>query len=269
MKKLHFTLPENSQCCNCHLGNWTNDNLFTYEFHKDGSKLIWINKDILFWTADEKNDAHGNHIEQIDCKHKIMMNLVLPNAIPSFYWSRDENALNRFMEANEALSYSQRSQNTIFLGSIKDSYQGSFRDSNVWKKYVDEFDCKTGGEKSYKYDQEGYYKALARTRYGLSLRGGGPKCWRDIEYLALGCVLIATKGVDVKNFHNPLEENVHYIFIEEPSDIEKKINAISEEKWNEMSKACQDWYRKNCHYKGSIKVLEEIVENISQKDAVW
>ena len=264
MKKLHFILPKNAHFCNCHLGNWIKDNLFTYEFHKDDSKLIWINNDILFWTADEKYDAPGNNVEKIDCQYKIMMNLVLPDTIPSFYWSRDENALNRFIDDNKYLDYSERRQNTIFLGSIKDAYQGSFRDPNVWKEYIDEFDCKTGGEKNYKYDQEGYYRALASTKYGLCLRGGGPKCWRDIEYLALGCVLIITPGVDVKNFHNPLIENQHYISIEDPKEIQEKIQKIDAEKWNQMSKACQKWYKENSHYKGSIKVLEDIVYNKCQ-----
>jgi hypothetical protein len=265
MKKLHFIFRKNTHLSNYHLKNWIANDLITYEFHEDDSKLysrsIWINKYILFWTADEEYNGIGTNVNDIKCTYKIMMNLVLPGTFPSFYWSRDENQLNRFINDNKYLNYLERKQDTIFLGSIKDEYQGSFRDPNIWKDYIDEFECKTGGEKNYKYDQLGYYNALANTRYGLCLRGGGPKCWRDIEYLALGCVLLVTPGVDVKNYHNPLEENKHYIIINRPDEIREKISKITAEQWNIMSNDCKKWYKENCHYEGSIKVLEDIIYN--------
>lgn len=265
MTKLKLFLPQTTNL-NCHIGNWINNNLVEIQEYHCPYNLIWINSpnNILLWGADGLHDGHGNNLNNIKCNYKITMNEIIPGTIPSFYWSRDENKLMEFIENNKYLDYSQRKQNTIFLGSIKDNYQGKFRKTYDWSKYIDEFSCPSwnGEDKNYKYDQNGYYQALSHTRFGLCLRGGGPKCWRDIEYMALGTVLIVTDGVDTDGYHNPLVENIHYIKVTKPQDIQTKINAISEEKWNIMSTECQKWYNNNCRFDASIRVLEDICSSL-------
>ena len=263
--KLFFEFPKNEHLSYCHLGNWVVNNLIEYKFNNDNDHLLWINgkNNILLWQADGQYIGSQNLFD-VKCNHIITMNTVYPNTIPSYYQSRDENKLMKFINENKYLNCKERIQNTIFLGSIKDGYQGSFRKKVDWSKYIDEFDCPNfKNDESYKYDQEGYYKALSKTRYGLCIRGGGPKCWRDIEYLALGTVLLVTEGVDVENYHNPLKENIHYIKINNPDEIKEKIKLISEEQWNYMSQQCISWYINNCRYDGSIKILEEIVSKLN------
>ena len=264
--KLSFYFNKSLIFCNCHIGNWISNNLIDYNETADNDNLLWINgvNNILLWDADEKYNGKGINIDNINCKAKIMMNLVLPDTLPSFYWSRDENMLNLFRKVNPPLLYNDRKCNSVFLGSHKDNYQGSFRVNTNWENHIEDFHLARNG--NYKYNQSEYYTALANSKYGLCLRGGGPKCWREIEYLSLGTVLIVTEGVDVKNYHNPLEENIHYIKCNNPEDFVDIISTISEEKWNFMSKSCIEWYNNNCYFKSAIKILEEIVENNQNQD---
>lgn len=263
--KLKFFFHRSFRGRNCHFENWIMNGLIDFEYKMENDDMIWIQKenDILLWSADECYNGKGININNIDCSHKIMMNLVLPNTIPSFYASRNEMLMNKYMEENPPKTFHQRKNNTIFIGSRKNAYQGSFRDPAIWEEHIDEFFLSNNGESGYRYNQIEYYNALANTKFGVSLRGGGPKCWRDIEYLALGTVLIATEGVDTDDYHNPLVENVHYIKCKTPEEMKEKISKISEEKWSEMSKKCIEWYYENSHYKGSIKILENIVSKLS------
>jgi len=265
MNKIKLIIHKNAPFRSCHIGNWIKYNLADIVYTQGiDDRLIWINgvNNILLWEADEKYTSTGICIDDVKCNHKIMMNLVLPNTFPSFYWSRDENKLMKLIEDNKYLSYHERKYNTVFLGSIQNNYQGGFRTTYDWGKYIDVHHLNQGGHSKHKYSQEEYYSKLSESKFGLCLRGGGPKSWREIEYLALGTVLIATKDVDMDNYHNPLIENVHYIRITDPEEIKEKISEISEEKWTEMSKACMDWYNKNCRFDAAIKILEEIVLKI-------
>lgn len=262
---LTIIVNKNAQYRNCHLGNWIKYNLANIIFNDKDDQLWWINKenDILFWQSDEKYNGKGLCIDNIRCNHKIGMNTIYPNTIPSFYWSRNENQLMKYIKDNVYKSYNERELKTVFLGSVQNSYQGGFRQKYDWGNYIDKFYL-SDGINNHKYNQQEYYNILSNSKFGLCLRGGGPKCWRDIEYLALGTVLIITDGVDVDNYHNPLIENVHYVKCFNPKDISLVISNISEEKWKIMSKNCIDWYNKNCRYDGSIKILEKIINNIDK-----
>ena len=44
---------------------------------------------------------------------------------------------------------------------------------------------------------------------------------------------------------NPPIENTHYIVANTPDELKEKIRIISPEKWESMSKACYEWYKKN------------------------
>ncbi len=112
------------------------------------------------------------------------------------------------------------------------------------------------------FSHEEYLKLLAKSKYGLCLRGYGPKCNREIELLALGTVLIVTPGVDVDNYINPLQENIHYIKVNKPEEIVKKISNISMDKWTEMSHACRRWYNMNSSPYGSFQLTRELTGNI-------
>lgn len=46
---------------------------------------------------------------------------------------------------------------------------------------------------------------------------------------------------------NPPIENVDYIKINDPKELTNKINKISEEEWDKMSKNYRERYLKNIH----------------------
>lgn len=171
------------------------------------------------------------------------------------YWSRHPKVLHEHYNMS-VKSYEQRDIDTIFIGNIENSVQAKWR-SVEWGKYVSRFHM-TNGPGNQAFSHEEYLELLARSKYGLCLRGYGPKCNRDIELLALGTVLIVTPGVDTDNYINPLQENIHYIKVNKPEEIVKKISNISMDKWTEMSHACRRWYNMNSSPYGSFKLTREL-----------
>ena len=92
-----------------------------------------------------------------------------------------------------------------------------------------------------KFTHEEYLLKLRNSRYGLCLRGFGRKCHREVELMAFGTVPIITPYVSI----DPLKENIHYISVNDPSEVTTKIQNISKEEWNEMSNAWYEWYKRN------------------------
>ena len=90
----------------------------------------------------------------------------------------------------------------------------------------------------------------------------GPKCNREIELMGLGTVPIVEKNVDMDNYYDPPQENIHYLCFSSPEDIELLINNCSEEQWSKMSIACREWYKKNASTEGSFKTTMDIVKKM-------
>ena len=65
--------------------------------------------------------------------------------------------------------------------------------------------------------------------------------------MAFGTVPIITPEVSIKSYLDPPKENVHYIKVSSEKEMKEKINNISEEQWEKMSKSCYDWYQKNVY----------------------
>jgi len=70
----------------------------------------------------------------------------------------------------------------------------------------------------------------------------------------------------------PLIENIHYLRVNNSDEFKQKISEMNETKWNEMSKACYEWYQKNVYSKNCwnnmiknilyLKVLLLIIINV-------
>ena len=118
-----------------------------------------------------------------------------------------------------------------------------------------------GNVYEYPYTQDEYLNKVSRSRYGLVLPGYGPKCNREIEYFGLGTVPIYTKGCGLE-YHDKLEEGVHYFYASSPDDVAAIVNNVSSTQWKEMSKNGRDWYERNCSRKGSYDTTKRIVESI-------
>ena len=69
--------------------------------------------------------------------------------------------------------------------------------------------------------------------------------------MAVGTVPLVAPDVDMLNYINPPEENVHYIRLKTFEPEEAKIAIqISDEKWKEMSIASHTWWKENASADG-------------------
>lgn len=181
----------------------------------------------------------------------------LKNSSTWIYWAK--HACN--LENLNVVPLSERQITSIFVGRIENEVQAQYR-HNDWKKYIEIFDILVAKEGlPYKYTNKEYIDLIRYSKFGLCLRGFGPKCLREIELMACGTIPIITPEVDIFNYYNPPIENIHYIRINKPEDIPIKINAINEEKWKQMSKACVQWYNQNCSVQGSFDMTNQIINN--------
>ena len=151
------------------------------------------------------------------------------------------------------MSYNERTIKSVFIGNIENTVQNKYRnDGNNWFEHVELFELTNGSK--HKFTQEEYFDKLRTSKYGLSLRGFGCKCHREVECLAWGTVLIVASDVNTDSYIEPLIEGVHYIRVQKASEIYEKIKNIDEVKWTEMSKAGKEWFMQNCHSDSSWKL---------------
>jgi hypothetical protein len=200
--------------------------------------------------------------DKLTPKYRLMLcgceNRNLINSSNWIYWARHPCNL----ENLEIVSYNKRQFLSIFIGLIENEVQAQYR-HNDWKKNIEIFDILIAKEGlPYKYTNKEYLDILRYSKFGLCLRGFGPKCHREVELMACGSIPIITTEVDIDNYYNPPIENIHYIRVNKPDDIPIKINTINQEKWEQMSKACVQWYNENCSIQGSFNIKNEIIENL-------
>jgi len=157
-------------------------------------------------------------------------------------------------------SYLNRSIESIFLGKIENNVQYNYRAGqiNEWDKVVEVFEIPINGE--YKYSQSEYLDLISNSKFGLCLRGYGPKCNREIELMAFGTVPLITSDVDITGYYEPLIENIHYLYVKNPKHLSEVIEKCDEEKWEQISKNCREWYQRNCSPKGSFDLTKKIIE---------
>ena len=157
------------------------------------------------------------------------------------------------------LSYEERTIESIFMGKVENNVQLGRRTSLNWESSVELFEMPIMGQ--YKYSQTEYLQLLSKSKFGLCLAGYGFKCNREIELLSMGVVPIITDEVDI-NYCESLVENVHYLKVRNPNEVKEKINSVSKEKWEEMSKNCIDFYEKYFSTKGSFETTINMYEKI-------
>jgi len=170
------------------------------------------------------------------------------NVRPWIFWPRRPFILEKILDKNNILSYDERPCKSIFIGNYENFVQQLYRQGGKdWKCVIDEYYC-TGGNK-HKFTQEEYLMKIRNARYGLCLRGYGSKCHREVELMAFGTVPIITPEVSIQSYMDPPQENIHYISVAAPEELQEKISNISKEKWEEMSQSCYVWYQRNVYSK--------------------
>lgn len=226
-------LVYDSSSINC----WLQPNISTYD------------RDTLLWFNEEQMSSSlvllGNCDINVDGKQIINKN---PNIIvkPWIYWPRRPIILEKILKENPYLSYNERTIESIFIGNYENSVQEKYRTMNIdWKSVVTEFHCTAG--KIHKFSQNEYLFKLRQAKFGLCLRGYGSKCHREVELMAFGTVPLITPNVTIESYSDPLIENIHYIFVNNPNELKNKVETITQEQWEFMSDNCCKWYQKNIH----------------------
>lgn len=173
------------------------------------------------------------------------------------FWPRWPRRYSEFLYENGKLSYSERNIESAYIGNKTAAVR-----TEEWSEYIELFcmgNLYNHFEKNMIFPYNQYLRKLSQARFGLCLRGVGPKSLREVELLGLGTVPIFTPGVSI-DYYNKLEENVHFLYAEKPEDIPYVIENCSKEHWEWMSYKCVKWYYQNCSPGGSFLTTIEIFE---------
>lgn len=212
-----------------------------------GDRILLYDRDTPGWINSEVNTSCLLLMGNGDMKTEgVYIQSKFPNVIvkPWIYWARHPAILEKIVKEHGILSYEGRTNTSIFIGNFENNVQKQFRDlpGKVWENVITEFYVQAGS--IHKFSQEEYLHKLRQSKYGLCLRGYGSKCHREIELMAFGTVPVITSHVCTDSFTEPLMENVHYIMAT-PENFLEKIDSISMEKWEFLSRNCVEWYLRN------------------------
>jgi hypothetical protein len=229
-----------------------------------------VSEDRFSWAFIDRNNAwddqmillheHDQVTDLPSCyKAGLFANAQHKTGKPWVYWPRHIKHVTQLLKGGVP-SYEDRPVNSLFVGAVENPVQYVNRTKFDWSLAVDSFDLNISlfSKKPHKHSNLEFLKLIRGARFGLSLEGYGPKCQRDIEYIANGVVPVFTwKGFN--DYHNPLVENVHYLTARHPREAKQKIKQTTKAKWEEMSSNCVEWFNKNCSIEGSFKTTMEAI----------
>lgn len=195
-------------------------------------------------------------------KHALFGNPEAPKGGQSWsFWPRRPRLVEDLVSKGvQKTSWAQRTQGPVFYGKIENRVQETRRTSADWAKVCSDFYMPRGETASYPFSQEEYLRKLAAARFGLCLSGYGRKCHREIECMAMGCVPVVDKEVDMTNYANPPHEGVHFLRVSGPEDVLQKLSEISEDSWTKMSDACRVWWEANASCKGFFELTLKLTK---------
>lgn len=176
-------------------------------------------------------------------------------------WPRHPKLLEAFVAEHGVQTWSDRTVTSLFLGKVENGVQKEHRCGEDWSTAVEMFSMpmdSTGGP--YPYTPQEYLEHVAKSRFGLCLRGYGPKCNREIEYMAVGTVPVVTEGVDMTHFLSPPREGVHFLRAKTPADVQRVIAKTTQSEWERMSAACHAWWRENASAEGLFRLTWARIE---------
>ena len=181
-----------------------------------------------------------------------------------FFWPRRPAFVEELVKEGSVV-WSDRNPGVVYYGKIENRVQEKRRTQKDWASA-----CKDGewicvrGEEPYPFTQKEYLQKLRSSRFGLCLAGYGYKCHREIECMAMGCVPLIAPECDMDGYANPPKEGIHYIRVNTPEEALEVSRTMSEEKWNKISKAAQEWWRENCSVAGSFYLTKKLIEEKNQ-----
>ena len=213
---------------------WLNNNILLY----DRPTNLWFNNEVL----SSHKVLLGNGDQKVEGKQLTKKGV---NVSPWIFWARRPMILEKQLNENVSLNYSERKIESIFIGNFENSVQEKYRNVAGWEDVLDEYHCTAGSK--HKFNQTEYLMKLRNSRFGLCLRGYGSKCHREVELMAFGTVPVVTNGVSIKDYLDPPKEGIHYITASTPHEFKTKVDNITKAQWNVMSTHCRNWYMKNVH----------------------
>jgi len=181
------------------------------------------------------------------------------------FWPRSPRSIEDLVAKHRhLLTYEERTIPSLFLGKVENGVQLAARkgkDSPDWSTAVSLFSMpidSTGAP--YPYTQAEYLDKLCHARFGLCLRGFGPKCNREIEYFACGVVPIVTPDVDMTNYLVAPKAGVHYLVAKTPEDVRRIVAETTAEVWSTMSTAGRAWWRAYASAEGMFRLTWARIE---------
>lgn len=154
----------------------------------------------------------------------------------------------------------KKTKNIVFYGKIENVVQKRNRTVYDWSKVCDVSEFILANEnEAPKFSEQDYLDKLSQAQFGLCLAGFGRKCHREVECMALGTVPVVALEVDMESYANPPVEGLHYIRVETPEDLVKKLSTIDDDVWWRMSQACKQWYKENCSADGMWKLTSQLI----------
>jgi len=221
--------------------------------------VLLYDRDTLQWFDGDAQQAHlvflGNNDIVVDGAQLTAHGI---NVRSWIYWARRPMILETLIARGlGSKGYGSRPIMSMFIGNIENSVQAAHRTAQDWGSYVERYVCTRGTKHA--FTPKEYLEQLGEARFGLSLRGYGSKCHREIELMSVGTVPIITPGVNMGSYPVPPQKDVHYLSVERAEEIPALCASISEERWQEMSNACKTWFMDYCH---STNVWRNLIENI-------
>ena len=242
------------------VGIWKEWDLCEVESSPDDFCWAGTHGDVILYDYPRLDDRH------VPSFNKGLFGNTVPDHPSCHAWIFWARSPRRLLEARKKplKPYKLREIESIFLGKIENNVQDGNRRNRDWGSAgIELFHCPVDrpGPDHYPFTKEEYLEKLRDSRFGLCLAGYGPKCNREIELLGMGVVPLFAPEVD-NTYHEPLIEGVHFLRVNDPSEVKQVINSIDEKRWERMVRSGQEWYDRNASPAGSFLVTKRILESL-------
>jgi hypothetical protein len=234
------------------------------------NNILLFDRDLIINLKDGKKDP-PRWIGEIDYKFGFFgnqYNLINDKNFKfSGYFSYNPVGLEEFRKKIRK-NFEEKKYESVFIGSIENETQEHFRQEFIeWGQEIDFYHIsdKLNKNEKNKFQFDEYLEIISDSKFGVCFRGNGPKCYRDMEYLALGVPLIITEGVEV-DYPDSLVEGIHYFKAKNKSEIKKIIKDVGPDHWQKMSAACWDWFEKNGSIDGIFNNLKNSIDSLNTKE---
>jgi len=231
---------------------WVERGFITKEI--GNSSNIWLNGvgNILLYDRPNYDWIKNAPAEEQTWKKALFGNPkpIGPNSKSWSFWPRRPRLVEELLRQKI-----EKTKELVFYGCIENEVQKNNRSKWDWMSVCEDYSLT---EKAVLSELE-YLEAIAHAKYGLCLAGYGKKCHREVECMAFGTVPVCAPEVDMDFYANPPVEGIHYLRVQNPEDLKKKLSLISDKKWLEMSEVSKQWYKENCSIDGLWKLTQQLV----------